>query len=222
MSAQWMMYLGFALLLLCQFISATCPPNNMAVYKPINETMYDRNYSPITNTDAHPLGFYQSIVIYNNRNLNPCINLTDIGASRRKFEILVETGVPKRLCVAVRSINQTNPFLDECFQTNYFKCAQSVSNSIFVEFYCDEACEESDVKFWYRLTFSPLPEVMDPDMWCDNRNSAEFPSSLLTLPQGITYAPDPTGTPPTAGGSIMQLASMWIFMFLFCTFVWCV
>ncbi len=51
------------------------------------------------------------------------------------------------------------------------------------------------------MLFSFVDEL-DPELWCDERNTGEYPSSLAApLPPGATLPPAPPPANPTAGVS---------------------
>jgi hypothetical protein len=64
----------------------------------------------------------------------------------------------------------------DCRQANR---AEDGEDAITFEFHCDStSCDESDVRIFYRFTISPPADVLDPELFCDSRNTDEYPSSL--------------------------------------------
>ncbi|KAK7102931.1 hypothetical protein V1264_021084 [Littorina saxatilis] len=196
------------LAVLCVFgkAEATCPPTSsgdpqsVTTYQAINPTQYDRNYSRI-DSGRHPLGFYSGTWFYNQNKANPCIKITAPNAGKRWIDIKVETIPESRVCF--KDQESTNV----CFQGRGTVCRATPADDTYIEVLCDDRCEEADVNFWYRLVLSPLPTEVDPETWCFNQQN-EYPTDLLTLPQGQTLPTRTTPRPKDTGTASTQSASM--------------
>ncbi|XP_076469232.1 uncharacterized protein LOC143299734 [Babylonia areolata] len=164
-----------------------CGPQspNLITYVPINETLYDRNYSRI-DSGRHPLGFYTDTWHYNQGVPNPCISISAENARASYLEIKVETDPTSRLCVKDQDSAR------ECFEGTVALCWETPGDTTYVEFLCDSQCGEADVTFWYRLVLSP-PDYED---WCFTRDSL-FPADLVSAPSGADL---PTYTTPKPRG----------------------
>lgn len=187
-----------------------CPPTNASdaiIYVPINETLYDRNYSTIT-SGKNPLGFYSSIWYYNQMQPSPCIKLTAPDSSSTSLEIMFETVPQAKLCIQVAGQQGSS-----CQIGRGSVCGPvSVggSRTIHVQFYCDEQCEQADVNFWYRLVLMPAGESLDT--WCSNNRNSKFPSDLITLPQDMTLPKYTTPKPRGTGTACRTLSSQFLLL----------
>ncbi|XP_072174377.1 uncharacterized protein [Diadema setosum] len=168
--------------------SAQCTPNYP--WDPIPEQNYDRNLSSINNPAGRPLGFTQAVIEYsdNENPIRPCIQVT--GAADRRIEVMAESDPPGSI-LCMRDQSNTNP---TCLAQIY-ECRQATANDVFFEFYCDaDSCDESSVTFWYRFVVSEDPAVLDPELWCNDRDTGEYPTSLNNmLPPDKDLAPAPPG-----------------------------
>lgn len=181
--------LGLLLLVVGLGVQAQdCEVNMDWVGVPPNE--YDTRFASISEPDGRPLGFNRSVIPYVTEGIpNPCIRVT--GTEDRRVEVMAEsTPVGSTICT-YRQGGQL-----ECNAAGIYFCEQATANEIKYEFLCEgTSCEQTDVPFFFRFTISPPASEMDPELWCDNRDTGEYPRTLSgPLPPGVTMAPNPQTT----------------------------
>lgn len=155
-----------------------CEVNLDWVGVPPNE--YDTRFASISEPDGRPLGFNRSVIPYVTEGIpNPCIRVT--GTEDRRVEVMAEsTPVGSTMCT-YRQGGQL-----ECSNAGIYFCEQATANEVKYEFLCEgTTCERTDVPFFYRFTISPPASEMDPELWCDNRDTGEYPRRL----SGVTSPP---------------------------------
>ncbi|XP_005110204.1 uncharacterized protein LOC101858744 [Aplysia californica] len=191
-------------------VQSACPPDNVIEYVTVSEDNYDRNFSKISEDGKRPLGFAKSRWYYNRPDKkNPCIKIS--GATDRRVEIMVEAELNARLCYKTQT---SSTF---CFFGQQWRCIPSRGDDVYIEFFCDDQCEEHDVRFWYRIVLGVTPAEDPEDHWCEGRNQDEFPANLLRLPDGFKV-PTETTTPfnlasaPTASYNLLALLSFLTFL----------
>jgi len=166
---------------------------NCFAYKPINASNYDMNPS-----SQNPLGYYSNVLPYSDGNkVTPCVEVSGI-PSTAYVEIKVETRLAgTKICVGDE---QT---LRACGQGSLSKCTLSPSTVVKFAFYCDSACEQVDVPFWYRFVISGNNPS---DQWCEGRPSDDFPSSLISPPTHLPTASTPRDANGASHGSFSLLS----------------
>ncbi|XP_022081438.1 uncharacterized protein LOC110974245 [Acanthaster planci] len=198
---------------------------NVKTWVGIPEAEYNRNYSSIDDVSARPVGFARTEIYYSDIGLpNPCIKV--MGVEDTRVEVMAESNPPgSKFCVRDqynREICDTRIY--DCRQANRVEGAE---DSLTFEFYCDAtSCDETDVSFFYRFAVSPPGEDgFDPELWCNSRDTGEYPSSLqapLPTNRGLaTLPPDNrNGATPSAHqtqslglavlSSVLCLVSLWM------------
>lgn len=141
-------------------------------YVPINVANYSLDYS-----SKNPLGYNSSILPYMDVMVtHPCVNLTNVPAGAY-IEIKAETQMAgAKICVGDDKTKRT------CSSGTLRTCYSAPATNVKFAFYCDSACEQVDVVFWYRFVMS---EANPSDQWCEGRISDDFPSSLIPLPSNL-------------------------------------
>ncbi|XP_064632902.1 uncharacterized protein LOC135491147 [Lineus longissimus] len=169
-------------------VSGSCS-NTVTNYVFGNESTYDRDYSSIT-SGKKPLGFSTALWRYNT-DTNPCVKVAV--SSGHRIEVMMDTEPPNtRICVK----EGTNSV---CQSGKIYDCRPTRGNTMTFEFYCDAECAEADVNFWYRFTLSKPPGELDPELWCDSRDSSAFPDSLIKIPiQPRKTTPKPVSAAPSS------------------------
>ncbi|XP_072027004.1 uncharacterized protein [Amphiura filiformis] len=169
-----------------------CP--NPATFEVVPEDEYDRDFRSVT-PGGRPVGFEFKILYYEaDGQPNPCYEIPNTGD--RRVEIMAEPdgGASSQLCVR-------DQLGRELCDTRIYDCRQANADSLNLEFFCDAAsCDESDVRMWVRFAVSPPADELDPELWCDSRDTGEYPSSLAApLPPGVSLKPAPPAEDPTDG-----------------------
>ncbi|XP_065067338.1 uncharacterized protein LOC135692921 [Rhopilema esculentum] len=150
---------------------------NCVAYNAINESNYSRDP-----TSSNPLGYFSGVLPYTDgqtQKVTPCVEVKGI-PSTAYVEIKCETNTGgAKICVGDENT------LRECGQGRLRSCYSAPSSNLKFAFYCDTACEQVDVSFWYRF----VPSEANPsDQWCENRPSDDYPSSLITAPTNLPTA----------------------------------
>ncbi|XP_038069417.1 uncharacterized protein LOC119738582 [Patiria miniata] len=201
-------------------VYSQCTATNANDWVGIPEEDYNRTYSSIDDEEARPLGFARAEIYYSDIGLaNPCIKVTGIEDTR--VEVMAESNPPGSIfCV-------TDQYDREICDARIYDCRQANrpeggEDSITFEFFCDStSCDETDVNIFYRFTVSPPGDVQDPELFCDFRDTGEYPSSLnaplptnrnlATLPpddtNGATRRTQPLGLAVLS--SVLCLVSSW-------------
>ena len=134
-----------------------------------------------------PLGFYYTVQPYTpDGNPNPCFSISGTGGKRVEIMVEAHGGMNARVCV------RTNVKEIGCGDASLglYSCEQADAGSLEVEFYCDaNSCEQSDVDIWVRMVVSFDEFDADPELFCSDRNTSEFPSTLIQVPDPPTVEP---------------------------------
>ncbi|PIK58023.1 hypothetical protein BSL78_05059 [Apostichopus japonicus] len=142
------------------------------------------SYASINDPAGRPLGFNRTILPYTGNNEpNPCITIQNTGG--RRIEIMAQsiTG-SSNICIDSQDGNKV------C-SASLYKCEQANGDSATYEFYCvGESCEADDVQMFFRFTVSPPSSEIDPELWCSDRDTSQYPLSLSPpLPPDRTIPP---------------------------------
>ncbi|XP_074642969.1 uncharacterized protein LOC141900121 [Tubulanus polymorphus] len=159
-----------------------CDGGSVIPFIPVSETNYEWTYANIQDDGRRPLGFMKGTWYYDNPYDGQLCVLVN-NTKNRRIEVMVQTSPQSRICVRNKIDSRCNQEIVSCLQ------APDNTPSTIYEFYCDAECSQTDVNFWYRFTVSD-PAANDPNDWCLDRNSDEFPESLFVLP----YVPSPKPT----------------------------
>ncbi|XP_072027006.1 uncharacterized protein [Amphiura filiformis] len=170
-------------------------PNTIPVWEAIPEDQYDRNATSVK-PGMRPLGFYYTILPYTpDGDPNPCFTVE--GTADKRVEIMAETHglLNSKLCVRT----QVQDF--GCDDGRLYNCEQANANTLTIEFYCDtNGCDQSPIAIWVRFVVSFDEYDDDPEMFCMERDTGEYPSSLIKLP---TEPPPNPIIPTTASGNTL-------------------
>lgn len=179
-----------------QHSEATC--DTVLVWEGVPEADYDRRFASINEPDGRPLGFNRSVIPYSGDNQpNPCIRVEN--TMDRRIEVMAQavTG-SSNICTDSSDGNRV------CGSSLYVCEQAATGNDATYEFYClGDSCEVNAFPFFFRFTVSPPPSEIDPELWCDARDTSEYPQSLTpALPPGRTIPP--RRTTPTSGATISR------------------
>ncbi|XP_033116541.1 uncharacterized protein LOC117116584 [Anneissia japonica] len=183
--------------------SAICDPISNPNWMPIEDEKYDRNY-----TNGRPLGFQSSVIRYFETDAggpSPCFTVPN--AHDKRIEIMAESSPAGSVICVEDQLGR------EFCDTKLYDCRQAADDTVFFRFFCDaQGCSDSDVTFWFRFTVSLPPNELDPELWCNERNTDEYPSSLfIPLPTGRDLIP----ITPSSTASPMHDSLSFMFLFMF-------
>ncbi|XP_033646478.1 uncharacterized protein LOC117305716 [Asterias rubens] len=175
-----------------------CTAGTATTWVGIPEESYDRNFTSVNDPNGRPVGFVPTFIPYSDlMQPNPCIVVT--GTMDSRVEVMAESN-PQGSIICVK-----DEYNREICDAQIYDCRQADGDSLRFEFHCDAtSCDESDVQFFYRFTVSPPGDVRDPELWCDERDTGEYPSSLyVPLPTNMDLATKP----PDRTNSAIQAAT---------------
>ncbi|XP_799992.2 uncharacterized protein LOC578301 isoform X2 [Strongylocentrotus purpuratus] len=180
---------------------AQCAPEDAKAWDPVrNESTYDRDPASINQPDGRPLGYQLDTLDYiNDANArSPCVTVT---GCINYVDIMVETDPLARICI--EDITTDAATRELICQERISSCVPCPSEEVTYQFSCQgSSCDQSAVNFWFRFVLSD-PAVLDPELWCFNRNTDEYPSSLYNnVPVPVTRAKTmPTGRGTSLGAT---------------------
>ena len=65
------------------------------------------------------------------------------------------------------------------------------------------------------MFFTLFLDELDPELWCDERDTGEYPSSLVApLPPGASLKPPPPAEDPTGGATRYDTPTLMFIMLL--------
>ncbi|XP_071960148.1 uncharacterized protein [Antedon mediterranea] len=186
--------------------SASCNPSDPN-WVPLPPEQYG-NYTALFDPNGRPLGFQSSVIKYFETDAGqptPCYSVDNVDDKR--IEIMAESSPPGSVICVEDQLGR------EFCDTKIYDCRQAPGNTAYFRFFCDaQGCSDSDVTFWFRFSVSLPPNELDPELWCNDRNTDEYPSSLtIPLPTGRELIPI---TQPSAASALTSSVSV-IFAILF-------
>ncbi|XP_054749811.2 uncharacterized protein LOC129255486 isoform X1 [Lytechinus pictus] len=159
------------------YCDSQCDAQDYITWEPVrNESAYDRDPSSLNQPDGRPLGFQSDTIDYiNDAGANarrPCVTIT--GCTNSQYlEIMVEPEQQSSICTQSDVANSEAI----CGDGQITSCVPCPSEEVTYQFFCRESCDQFAVSFWFRFVISD-PDTPDPEVWCRDRNTDEFPTSL--------------------------------------------
>ncbi|XP_065829935.1 uncharacterized protein [Oscarella lobularis] len=173
-------------------VNANCPD-----YVFIPPSRYNTDPPSLNDPSSNPYGYYQATIPSVERPDQPreCVTIK-AGAGEYMIEIKLESVQSGgRVCA------EDPQGKEYCGTGTATGCYVVPVNNPTYKFVCDTSCTSADTPLWYRFVLQNITSYAgsDPNDWCNDRNTDEFPSNLNLIPTTFVQPNKPTNS--LGGGS---------------------